>query len=174
MTVRFDEKEIGMNKRRSLGWMKFPGIFVLLLIVSTYAFSQVPPDKAALLNGDGMGQGEYAEQTGYPGPKHILDLSDKLKLTDSQKQSVQKLYDEMNTRAKELGKQIVRVEQELRDAIAGGLVSEKSIQTDCDDIGRLRGKLRAVHLAAHLKTKSVLTDAQLALYKNLRAASDKK
>ena len=162
-----------MNNRRPFAWMKFPGIMALFLMCAC-AFSQVPSDKAGLLSGEGMGQGEYAEQTGYPGPKHVLDLGEKLKLTDTQRQSIQRLYDEMSTRAKELGKQVVRVEQELRDALAGGLVSEKSIQSDCEDIGRLRGKLRAVHLAAHLKTKSMLTETQLALYRKLRAAPDTK
>jgi hypothetical protein len=42
-------------------------------------------DIAALLKGDGMGFAKAAELNGYPGPKHVLDLAEKLKLTDAQR-----------------------------------------------------------------------------------------
>ncbi len=139
------------------------------LFIFHFALSQVPPDKEGLLNAEGMGQAKYAEMNGYPGPKHLLDLADKLKLSADQKKSVQSFYNEMSTRAKEIGKQIIRIEQELNDAFAQGLLSEKSIRSDCEEIGRLRGKLRSVHLVAHLKTKQVLNESQIALYRKLRS-----
>ena len=77
-----------------------------------------------------------------------------------------------STRAKELGKQIVGIEKELNDAFAQGLVNQKSVGNDCEEIGRLRGRLRAVHLTAHMKAKSVLNESQLALYRKLRSAGE--
>ena len=138
-------------------------------LTTTILFAQIPQDKDGLLNAEGMGQAKYAEMNGYPGPKHVIDLAVKLKLTDDQRKSVQKFYDEMSTRAKELGKQIVGIEKELNDAFTQGLVSEKSVASDCEEIGRLRGKLRAVHLTAHMKTKAVLNESQISLYKKLRS-----
>lgn len=138
-----------------------------------FSLAQVPPDKDGLLNAEGMGQAKYAEMNGYPGPKHVLDLAEKLKLTEEQKASVQAFYREMSTRAKEVGKQIIQIEQELNSAFAQGLVAEKSVRSDCEDLGRLRGKLRAIHLVAHLKTKEVLGASQIAMYKKLRSEGEK-
>jgi len=49
-----------------------------------------------------------------------------------------------------------------------GIASEKALREQSEQIGRLRGKLRAIHLAAHLKTKKILTQAQVENYKKLR------
>jgi len=144
--------------------------FLIMMLTIACVFAQIPPDKDGLLNAEGMGQAKYAEMNGYPGPKHVLDLADKLKLTDDQKKSIQSFYDEMSTRSKEIGKQVIRVEQELNDAFVQGFISEKSIRTDSEEIDRLRGKLRAVHLVAHLKTKAIMNESQIAMYKKLRSA----
>ena len=138
-------------------------------LVSVFANAQVPPDRDGLLNGEGMGQAQYAEMNGYPGPKHILDLADKLKLTDTQKKSIQEIYQEMSLRAKELGKRIIGVEEEMHEAFRTGLVNESSVRDDAEQIGRMRGKLRAVHLIAHIRAKKFMTDDQIALYTKLRA-----
>ena len=137
-----------------------------LLVVSSLA--QIPSDRDGLLSAEGMGQAKYAEMNGYPGPKHVLDLADKLQLSDVQKKSVQAIYNEMSTRAKEIGKQIVRIEEEMSDAFARNFAVEKSVRDDSEEIGRLRGKLRSVHLIAHLKTKPLLTAKQVEIYNTLR------
>jgi Spy/CpxP family protein refolding chaperone len=141
----------------------------LIATACTLAAAQVPPDRSALLGGEGAGQGMTAESNGFPGPKHVLDLGGALSLTPDQKREITAVYKEMNARAKELGTRIVRVEEELNTAFRQGLVSERSVRDDAEQIGRLRGRLRAVHLAAHVKTKELLTKSQLDLYKSLRA-----
>ncbi len=142
-------------------------LFSLTLIVDL-SFAQIPPDRDVLLNGEGAGQGAYAEFHGYPGPKHVLDLAKELQLKEDQKKNVQAIYDEMATRAKELGQHIVQIEEELDGAFRQGLVVEKSVRDDSEEIGRLRGRLKSIHLIAHMKTRKVLTDAQVLLYKKLR------
>ena len=139
----------------------------------TFAFTQVPPDKDGLLNAEGMGQGIYADMNGYPGPKHVLDLAGKLQLTDAQKQSVERIYIEMAARAKELGQRIVSLEVELHKAFEDKLVVERSVRNDAEQIGKLRGRLRAVHLNAHLKTRGILTEKQIEMYMKLRNAEKK-
>ena len=143
---------------------------VLLLVLAPALMAQVPADRDILLNAEGGGQGMYAEQNGYPGPKHVLDMADKLGLSKEQRTAVGALYADMAKRAKDIGKQIVRIEEELNAAFADRMVSEKTIRDDCEEIGRLRGSLRSVHLSAHLKCRAVLKDDQVALYRKLRAA----
>src|SRR5215469_16531382 len=60
-------------------------------------------DVAALLKGEGMGMAKAAELNGYPGPVHVLALANELKLTESQRQQVQTIFDRMSAAAKPLG-----------------------------------------------------------------------
>ena len=136
------------------------------------AIAQVPSDRDGLLAAEGMGQAKYAEMNGYPGPKHVLDLSKELQLTEAQRKSVQEIYNEMKARATDLAERIIRVEEELNDSFKSGMVAEKSVRDDAEQIGKMRGRLRSVHLIAHLKTKNVLMPPQIEQYKKLRAASD--
>jgi Spy/CpxP family protein refolding chaperone len=133
-----------------------------------FTVAQVPADKDALLNGEGAGQAKYAEMNGFPGPKHVLELADTLNLTKEQKESMQKLFDEMAEKAKSLGKKIVELEEQLNDDFEKGTATEASVKRTSVAIGELRGELRAVHLNAHLKAKKILLPQQIELYKSLR------
>lgn len=129
---------------------------------------QIPSDRDALLNGDGAGMALYAELNGYPGPKHVLELEKQLALTPDQKRQVREIYEEMETRARSLGRMIVKVEEELHTAFSSGMIGVESVEDDAEQAGKLRGILRGVHLAAHLKTKDILTADQLKTYVRLR------
>ena len=142
-----------------------------IVAAAVSGFAQVPLDREVLLGGEGAGQGMFAEEHGYPGPKHVLDMQKDLQLTDEQKKSVQNIFDEMKSRAKELGQAIVKIEVELNSAFADGMITEKSVRDDTEEIGRIRGKLRSVHLIAHMKTQKILNETQLAKYKKMRAES---
>ena len=143
--------------------------FAVCLLAALSAEAQIPPDRGVLVNAEGGGQAMVAEMNGYPGPKHVLDLAPTLNLTTGQKKQITAIFREMESRAKELGTRIVRIEDELSTAFRQGLVSERSVKDDSEQIGRLRGRLRAVHLTAHLKTKEIMTRAQIELYKTLRS-----
>jgi Spy/CpxP family protein refolding chaperone len=145
-----------------------PLILLAVLAAAAATQAQVPTDRDGLLNGDGMGMAAYAEANGFPGPKHVLDLADRLALTSKQKADVREIYDEMLTRARALGKMIVKVEEELEYQFSSGMLRQESVEEDAGSIGKLRGSLRGVHLAAHVKTKAVLTEKQVELYGKLR------
>lgn len=147
-------------------------LFIILLSLTSVTMAQTPSDRDGLLSGEGMGQALYAEISGYPGPKHVLEFADTLQLTPQQKESVQKLYDEVKTRAKQVGKRIVELEEEFIDRFRSGIRSEKEIRATSERIGKLRGQLRAVHLITHVKTKRVLTEEQIYLYKKVRGYND--
>jgi len=142
-----------------------------IVAAAVSGFAQVPLDRDVLLGGEGAGQGMFAEEHGYPGPKHVLDMQKDLQLSEEQKKSVQNIFDEMKSRAKELGQAIVKIEVELNSAFADGMITEKSVRDDTEEIGRIRGKLRSVHLIAHMKTQKILNETQLAKYKKMRAES---
>ncbi len=145
----------------------------LILLLSTAALSQIPPDRDALLKGDPMGQASVAVAYGFPAPKRAMDLAKELDLSQEQMKSLKSVSTEVTTRSKELADRIIRVEEEMNDAFKTGLVGEKSVRDDAEQIGRLRGRLRATHLVSYVKTKAILTDKQFELYKKLSASAKK-
>ena len=70
----------------------------------------------------------------------------------------------MQTRARELGAEIVDRERELDRAFAAGTVTEDDLVSLLAEIGARRAQLRGVHLRAHLEVTPILTEAQRAHY----------
>jgi Spy/CpxP family protein refolding chaperone len=123
---------------------------------------------AALLAGEGMGLALAAELNRYPGPRHVLDLADALKLTPVQREQVRGTFQSMQRQAIDLGRQIVEQERQLDHMFAARHIDDARLTEATSALGRLQGELRRVHLAAHLRTTAVLTDAQVKEYDVLR------
>ena len=118
--------------------------------------------------GNGMGMAKAAELNHYPGPKHILEIADELTLSDEQKDRIQAAYDAMHTEAVSIGMEIIEKEELLDRLFAHSMIDEKRLDESTGEIGRLKGKLRAVHLKAHLIAKNILTEKQIEAYDSLR------
>jgi len=126
-------------------------------------------DVEALLRGDGLGQARAAELNGYPGPKHVLELASALALTEDQVREVTTLRANMLETAIRLGHAIVNEERMLDEAFKSGLMTAADLTARVSSIARLTGELRAVHLAAHIATRTLLTREQTERYRSLRA-----
>ncbi|MGH9379933.1 MAG: Spy/CpxP family protein refolding chaperone [Thermoanaerobaculia bacterium] len=124
-----------------------------------------------ILTGRGMGLALAAELNGYPGPKHVLELATELGLGDEQHAAISKVHDAMLRDAVAVGRQILDVERRLDGLFAGGTATATNLRSALDELGRLRAALRYTHLAAHLETKALLTDAQVRRYIDLRGYS---
>ena len=149
--------------------MKRYSSVLLLSILPTLLFSQtVPSDKESLEKSEGTGMALYADRNGYPGPKHILEMQDTLKLTDDQVKDISAIIDEMSENARAIGEQIIAKEQELESLFRLGKATESLTRQLTTDIGNLRGQLRAVHMIAHIQAKSILTKEQISTYMSLR------
>ena len=129
-------------------------------------------DVAALLKGEGMGMAKAAELNGYPGPAHVLTLAKELKLTESQRQQVQAIFERMTAAAKPLGAKLVEREQALDGLFATGEITTDRLTAETAAIAELQGQLRSVHLAAHLETRPLLDPEQIARYQRLRGYGD--
>jgi hypothetical protein len=120
------------------------------------------------LNGDGLGMALPAELNGYPGPRHVLELAEQLELSEEQATEVRRIHDSMKASAVELGTQIVQLERRLDQEFADGSITPTALESLTDEIAMLQGRLRAVHLQAHLELADVLTDTQREEYDHLR------
>jgi hypothetical protein len=125
-------------------------------------------DVERLLAGEGMGFALAAELNGYPGPKHVLELSDSLELTQEQRRAIDTIRSAMLEQARDVGSELVEAERRLDRAFAQRMVTETELDGLTQRIGMLSGRLRATHLRAHLAVTRLLTPHQIATYARLR------
>ena len=129
-------------------------------------------DVAALRNGDGMGMAKAAELNHYPGPRHVLALARELQLTTGQAAQVTTIRDRMSAAARPLGDELIERERSLDRLFAQRDITSEQLTTATAAIGDVQGRLRAVHLAAHLETRALLSPEQIAQYEKLRGYAD--
>jgi Spy/CpxP family protein refolding chaperone len=129
-------------------------------------------ETADLQAGRGMGLSKVAELNHFPGPKHLLELAEPMKLNDSQIQQARQLQAVMTRDAQVLGQQILDKEAALEALFAAGRVDDVQAHALIADIGQLQGQLRFVHVNAHLATARILSSEQIKTYDLLRGYAD--
>lgn len=127
---------------------------------------------ADLEAGRGMGFALAAELNGYPGPVHVIELADPLRLTQEQRARMKGLVQSMKADAIPLGERLIAQEAELDRQFAQKSVSEASLLAATSAIGATQADLRAAHLKYHLLTVEALTPAQVQRYRELRGYAE--
>lgn len=142
---------------------------------SPYVGMQTRPIKALseqqvadLKAGRGMGLALAAELNGYPGPAHVLELSDQLGLSVDQKARVQILFDSMKAEALPLGAKLLDQEAALDRKFADHSITPETLRAETAQIGMTQAELRNTHLKYHLQTAQILTPDQTQRYSVLR------
>jgi Spy/CpxP family protein refolding chaperone len=123
---------------------------------------------ADLLAGRGMGLAKAAELNGYPGPAHLLEHAAALKLSDAQRAAIEAIRERMAAAATALGRDILEHERALEAAFADARIDAALLKAKTDEIAALMGRLRAVHLVAHIESRPLLRPEQIADYNKLR------
>jgi hypothetical protein len=123
---------------------------------------------ADLREGRGMGASLPAELNGVPGPMHVLQLAQQLRISPEQQTALERISADMKTSAQRLGSQVIAAEADLDNAFKSGAIDEKGIAESTTRIAHLQGQLRAVHLTAHLETRRLLSTDQVAAYNQAR------
>ena len=123
---------------------------------------------ADLKAGRGMGLALPAELNGYPGPAHVLELSNQLGLSVEQKARIQRLFDSMKAKAVPLGERLLKQEAALDQQFANHLVTPERLKVATAAIGVTQGKLLETHLKYHLQTAQILSAEQMQHYSTLR------
>ncbi|WP_261336586.1 hypothetical protein [Rhizobium leguminosarum] len=128
-------------------------------------------DVDELTRGGGWGFAKPAELNGYPGPSHVLQMKDRLGLTDDQLLKVQEAFDLMQARASEEGKVFVEIERKLDAAFRSRAITESELRDLVATAEASRSRLRFIHLAAHLEATQLLDAGQIAAYGKERGYS---
>jgi Spy/CpxP family protein refolding chaperone len=118
--------------------------------------------------GRGFGLAFAADQNGYPGPMHILELKDRLKLTMDQEAKAQELMHAMFAEARPKSARLLEAEAKLRRLFAERVADEAAVRAAVVEVERARSDVRLVHLLTHLKTRDLLSEDQRRLYHEAR------
>jgi Spy/CpxP family protein refolding chaperone len=127
-----------------------------------------PEQLADLRAGRGMGLALAGEMNGYPGPAHVLELSDKLHLSSTQRDQIRRLFEAMKAEAIPVGEKLVEQEGALDREFAERKITPSTLTDLTARIGDIQGQLRAIHLKYHLTTAELLSPEQKSRYAELR------
>jgi Spy/CpxP family protein refolding chaperone len=132
--------------------------------IKTLSDAQIADLKA----GRGMGLALAAELNGYPGPRHAIDLAERLGLSAEQRTKLQDMFAAMQAEAIPTGARLIAEESGLNDAFARKTITPENLDAATARIGATQAALRAAHLKYHLATAAILTGEQIARYNDLR------
>jgi Spy/CpxP family protein refolding chaperone len=119
-------------------------------------------------DGRGFGMAFVADQQGYPGPLHVLELKDRLGLSRDQEAKAQALLAAMFAESRPKSARLLHAEARLRHLFATGRPDEAAVRTAVGKVETARADVRLVHLLFHLKMRDALTDAQRRIYQEAR------
>jgi Spy/CpxP family protein refolding chaperone len=120
------------------------------------------------LSGAGMGYAKSAELNHYPGPAHVLELADRLKLTPEQRASAKRLMDAHRVEARAIGARLVESERALEALFGSGKTDQATLAELVRATAVLHGEYRLSHLDTHRQMRALLSDDQVAQYDRLR------
>jgi hypothetical protein len=123
---------------------------------------------ADLRAGRGMGLALAAELNGYPGPSHLLELADKLGLSDAQRNSARNMFEAMKAETIPIGERLIAQEAALDRLFADHVITPEKLSAATAEIGATQAELRAAHLKYHLSTVAMLEPSQIQQYSVMR------
>ena len=118
--------------------------------------------------GAGMGYARAAELNHFPGPMHVLELADKLALSEEQRSATKRLMDTHKAEARAIGAKLVEAEQALEALFKSGRVDPGALVDATHAAARLQGEYRLSHLETHRRMRTLLSAEQVAQYDRLR------
>lgn len=123
---------------------------------------------ADLRAGRGMTLALAAELNGYPGPTHVLENAQALKLTPQQQDLTKSLLDAMKSEAVPLGERLIEQEATLDQMFAAKTITPANLVVATQAIALTQANLRQTHLKYHLSMMEVLSPDQISHYRELR------
>jgi hypothetical protein len=119
---------------------------------------------AELRAGRGMGLALAAELNGYPGPSHLLELAEKIGLSDVQLNAARGMFEAMRAETIPIGERLIAQEAALDKLFADHTITPENLSVATAEIGVTQAQLRAAHLRYHLSTLAMLEPAQIQRY----------
>ena len=125
-------------------------------------------DMEELQRGGGWGLAKAAELNGVPGPAHLVELKHEIHLSHEQVTQITSIFNAMNGKAKQLGQQLIDLETMLEKHFQERTITDEILRDLLKQLADTRYELRYTHLATHLQTPAILSEAQISHYNQLR------
>jgi Spy/CpxP family protein refolding chaperone len=143
--------------------------FAMLALAAGAAHAQLESDKVEQYRaGAGMGYAKAAELNHFPGPMHVLELADQLRLSDDQRAATRRLMDEHKKEARGIGAELVEAERAIESLFRKGHVDQAALARAVREAAALEGEYRLSHLETHRRMRALLTAEQVKRYDELR------
>jgi Spy/CpxP family protein refolding chaperone len=126
-----------------------------------------------IADGRGFGLAFPADQNGYPGPLHVLELKDRLQLTPEQESRMRTLFEGMLAEAKPRAARLADAEARLRRLFADRAADDATVRAAVAAAETAQAEVRLAHLLTHVRTRDLLTEAQRQTYQQLRWGAPK-
>lgn len=123
---------------------------------------------ADLRAGKGMSFALPAELNGYPGPSHVLELAEPLKLSVEQSSRTRALFEQMQRESAAAGEALIAAEAELDALFRDKRATPPLLTAAVGKAAQAQGVVRETHLRYHLRMMEVLTAEQVSAYNRLR------
>ncbi len=149
---------------RTLGLTTVFAVAALALAAQAAPMFSSAERAKGLLEGRGMGMATPAENNGYPGPRHVLDAADTLKLDPAQKAETQKLFEAMRAEAIPASKQLLADEAALDQLFIDRKADMASITAASERAAMSESAVRVIHLKYHLAMVKILRPDQIKAY----------
>ena len=118
--------------------------------------------------GAGMGYALPAELNHFPGPMHVLELADRLALSEAQREATRRLMETHKAQARSIGARLVEAERALDQLFAKGGVDATALAESVRAAAALQGEYRLSHLETHRQMRALLDEEQVRRYDALR------
>lgn len=118
--------------------------------------------------GAGAGFALAAELNHFPGPMHVLELADSLKLSATQREQTSDLMAAHKADARAIGERVIAAERTLDKLFASARVEQLRLAEAVRAVAQAQGEYRLSHLETHRRMRLLLTDEQVAAYDQLR------
>src|SRR5438128_9616536 len=118
--------------------------------------------------GRGFGLAFAADQNGYPGPMHVLELRDRLKLTSDQEAKTRDLMHAMFVESRPKSASLLDAEARLRRLFADHAADEATVRAAVAEVERARSEVGLVHLLTRVQTRDLLSEDQRRVHHEAR------
>jgi len=123
--------------------------------------------KTVVAEGRGFGMAFAADQNGYPGPMHVLELKEVLKLTPEQEARARELHAAVRAELPK-SQRLLDAEHRLERLFADRAATDERVRAAAVDVEQARTAVRLVHLLAHVRTRELLSEEQRRVYHQTR------
>jgi hypothetical protein len=95
---------------------------------------------------------------------HVLELKDRLGLTPAQEAATRALVEAMFVESRPKSARLLAGEARLRALFSSGGAEEATVRAAVAEVEVAQREVRLVHLLTHVRTRALLTAAQIAAY----------